>query len=100
MYFNFKEILSVSMILFAIIDILGSIPIIIDFSEMVGRIGSGQTCLVGMGIMIAVLFIGGGLLRISGVYGGLLSIPGWSVIFFTAMEPVLGMTVFKDAGHE
>lgn len=100
MYFNFKEILSVSMILFAIIDILGSIPIIIDLRQKVGQIQSEKTCLVAMGIMLAFLFIGEELLNIIGVDVASFAIAGSLVIFFIAMEMVLGITVFKEESHE
>src|SRR5690554_6494680 len=99
-YFNFKEILSVSMILFAIIDILGSIPIIIDLRQKVGKIQPEKTCLVALGIMLAFLFIGEQLLNIIGVDVASFAIAGSLIIFFIAMEMVLGITVFKDDNYE
>lgn len=99
-YFNFKEILSVSMILFAIIDILGSIPIIIDLRQKVGKIQPEKTCLVALGIMLAFLFIGEQLLNIIGVDVASFAIAGSLVIFFIAMEMILGITVFKDDSYE
>ena len=100
MYFNFKEILSVSMILFAIIDILGSIPIIIDLRQKVGKIQSEKTCLVALSIMLAFLFVGEELLNIIGVDVASFAIAGSLVIFFIAMEMVLGITFFKDDSYE
>ena len=98
--FNFKEILSVTMILFAIIDILGSIPIIIDLRQKVGKIQSEKTCLVALGIMLAFLFIGEELLNIIGVDVASFAIAGSLVIFIIAMEMVLGVTFFKEESHE
>jgi len=98
--FNYKEILSVTMILFAIIDILGSIPIIIDLRQKVGKIHSEKTCLVALGIMLAFLFIGEELLNIIGVDVASFAIAGSLVIFIIAMEMVLGVTFFKEESHE
>ena len=55
---NFKEIASVTLILFSIIDILGSIPIIIDLRKKSGKIESGKATIVAGTIMIAFLFVG------------------------------------------
>lgn len=100
MYFNLKEIASVTMILFAIIDILGSIPIIIDIRQKAGKIQSGKASLVALGIMLVFLFIGEELLNVIGVDIASFAIAGSLVIFFIAMEMVLGITVFKDESYE
>lgn len=100
MYFNIKEIASVTMILFAIIDILGSIPIIIDLRQKVGKIQSEKASLVSLAIMIIFLFIGEELLNIIGVDIASFAIAGSLVIFFIAMEMVLGITFFKNENYE
>lgn len=100
MYFNIKEIASVTMILFAIIDILGSIPIIIDLRQKVGKIQSEKASLVSLAIMIVFLFIGEELLNIIGVDIASFAIAGSLVIFFIAMEMVLGITFFKNESYE
>lgn len=100
MYFNLKEIASVTMILFAIIDILGSIPIIIDIRQKAGKIQSAKASLVALGIMLVFLFIGEEILNIIGVDIASFAIAGSLVIFFIAMEMVLGITVFKDESYE
>jgi len=56
--FNSKEILTASMVLFAVIDILGSVPIIISLRRKVGHIQSEKASLVAGVIMIAFLFVG------------------------------------------
>ena len=58
MFFNFTEILSVTMVLFAVIDILGSIPIILSLREKVGHIQSEKASIVALFIMIVFLFAG------------------------------------------
>ncbi|WP_134091200.1 MarC family protein [Olivibacter sp. XZL3] len=100
MFFNIKEIASVSMILFAIIDILGSIPIIIDLRQKAGKIESGKASIVAMVLMIAFLFIGESMLKLIGIDVASFAIAGSLVIFFIAMEMVLGMTFFKEDSFE
>ena len=58
MELNFKEVLTASMVLFAVIDIIGSIPIIIDLRQKVGHIQSEKASIVAMLIMILFLFVG------------------------------------------
>ena len=57
-FFDFKEIVTASMILFAVIDIIGSIPIIISLRAKVGHIQSEKASLVATLIMVAFLFVG------------------------------------------
>jgi multiple antibiotic resistance protein len=94
---NFKEILSVSMILFAIIDILGSIPIIIELRKKAGgHIQSEKATLVSLVLMVTFLFLGQGLLNIIGLDISSFAIAGSIVIFIIAMEMVLGVNFFKE----
>lgn len=95
--FNLKEILSVTMILFAIIDILGSIPIIIQLRKKAGgHIQSEKATLVSLALMIIFLFLGQGLLAIIGLDISSFAIAGSIVIFIIAMEMVLGINFFKE----
>lgn len=100
MFFNIKEIASVTMILFAIIDILGSIPIIIDLRQKAGKIESGKASIVAMVLMIAFLFIGESMLSLIGIDVASFAIAGSLVIFFIAMEMVLGISFFKEDSFE
>lgn len=94
---NFKEILSVSMILFAIIDILGSIPVIIDLRRKAGgHIQSEKATLVSLLLMLLFLFLGEGLLQIIGLDISSFAIAGSIVIFIIAMEMVLGINFFRE----
>lgn len=96
MQFNFRQILSTSMILFAIIDILGTIPIIIELRRKAGHIQSEKAAVVATILMIAFLFAGESLLKIIGLDVASFAIAGSLVIFFIAMEMVLGINFFKD----
>jgi multiple antibiotic resistance protein len=95
-YFNFKEIISVTMILFAIIDIVGAIPIIIQLRKKAGHIQSEKASMVALILMIIFLFLGEQLLAIIGLDVKSFAIAGSLVIFIIALEMVLGANFFKD----
>ncbi len=94
--FDLSEILSTTMVLFAIIDILGSIPIIIELRKKAGHIQSEKAALVATFLMIVFLFAGKSLLSVIGVDVASFAIAGSFVIFALAMEMVLGLTIFKE----
>lgn len=94
---NFKEILSVTMVLFAIIDILGSIPLIIDLRRKAGgHIQSEKATVVSLLLMLLFLFLGEALLQVIGLDVSSFAIAGSIVIFIIAMEMVLGINFFKE----
>lgn len=93
--FIFKEILSVTMILFAIIDILGAIPVIIQLRQRAGHIESEKASVVVLVLMVVFLFVGDKLLDIIGLDIESFAIAGSLVIFFIAMEMILGIHLFK-----
>lgn len=92
---NIKEILSVTLILFSIIDILGSIPIIIDLRRSRGKVESGKATIVAGIIMIAFLYIGEGILRLFNIDVESFSIAGAIIIFILGMEMILDRTFFR-----
>jgi len=96
MYFNFKEIATASMILFAVIDIIGSIPIIIDLRQKVGHIQSEKASIVALFIMIVFLFVGESILGLIGIDVNSFAIAGSFIIFFLALEMILGIRLYKD----
>lgn len=96
MHFSLNEIISATMVLFAVIDILGSIPIIISLREKTGHIESEKATLVALIIMIAFLFAGNKILKLLGVDVNSFAVAGSFVIFFLAMEMVLGLNIFKE----
>ena len=96
MDFNFSQVLSTSMVLFAIIDILGSIPVVIELRRKAGHIESEKATIVATVLMIVFLFAGETLLKVIGLDVASFAIAGSLVIFFIAMEMVLGLSIFKD----
>jgi len=100
MKFNLSEILSTTMVLFAIIDILGAIPVVIELRRKAGHIESEKASLVAAGLMILFLFLGESLLKVIGLDVESFAIAGSFVIFFIAMEMVLGLTIFKEEAPE
>ena len=96
MNFNFKEILTAFMVLFAVIDIIGNIPIIIDLRKKVGHIQSEKASVIAGFIMIIFLFLGQSLLSLIGVDVHSFAVAGSFILFFIALEMILGITLYKD----
>ncbi|MBN1952949.1 MAG: MarC family protein [Bacteroidales bacterium] len=92
------NILSVFMVLFAVIDITGSIPIILDIKKKTGGISPLRTTLIAFGLMLAFFFGGELLLRLFGVDISSFAIAGALVIFFIGLELVLGIEIFRYDG--
>ena len=93
---NFKEIFTAFMILFAVIDIIGNIPIIIDLKNKVGDIQSKKASLIAGFIMIAFLFIGQQMLKLIGIDVNSFAVAGSFVLLFIALEMILGITIFRN----
>ena len=98
--FNSKEILTASMVLFAVIDILGSVPIIISLRRKVGHIQSEKASLVAVVIMIAFLFIGEKILRLIGIDVNSFAVAGAFVLFLLGLEIILGISIFGEDAPE
>jgi multiple antibiotic resistance protein len=97
---NFKEIVTATMVLFAVIDIVGSIPIIIDLRQKVGHIQSEKASIVAMLIMIMFLFLGVQILNLIGIDVYSFAVAGSFVILFLALEMILGIQLYKDDAPE
>ena len=95
MDFNFKEIISVTIILFSVIDILGSIPVIIDLRKKAGGIHAEQATVVAGTLMIVYLFLGVGILNLFGVDVQSFAVAGALIIFLLGLEMILGRNIFK-----
>lgn len=95
MHFNIIEIVAAFMVLFAIIDIPGSIPIILDIKSKTGDIEPEKASIVAFIIFLAFLFIGSPLLGIFGIDVSSFAIAGSFVIFLIGLEMVLGIEIFK-----
>lgn len=96
MEFDFRHILTASMLLFAVIDIVGNIPIIIDLRRKTGHIQSGKATIIAGVILIVFLFVGQSLLNLIGITVSQFAIAGSFVLFFLALEMILGITLFKE----
>ena len=97
--FNFKEIGVASMVLFEVIDIVGNIPLIIALKEKTGRIYPLRTASVSLFILIGFLFVGESILGLIGVGINEFAVAGSFVLFFMALEMILGVEIFKDNGE-
>lgn len=95
MNFIFKEIISVSIILFSVIDIIGSIPVIIDLRKKAGDIHAEQATLVAGVLMIIYLFLGISILNLFGVDVKSFAIAGGMILFLLGFEMILGRNIFK-----
>ena len=95
MHLSLIEIFASFMVLFAIIDITGSIPIILDIKSRTGDIQPGKASFVAFIIFMAFLFIGSPLLGVFGVDVSSFAIAGSFIIFLISMEMVLGIELFK-----
>ncbi len=94
--FSWIEIFKASMVLFAVIDILGSIPIIIKLKERSGEIHALKASLVSLFIMISFLILGEGILGLFGVNVEAFAVAGSIILFAMALEMILGVSLFKD----
>ena len=90
-----EDILTVSFTLFAVIDIIGSIPLLISLKEKMGGIREWRATLISGGLMILFLLVGEQFLRLMGVDVRAFAVAGSIVIFILALELVLGIEFFK-----
>lgn len=93
---NLKEILSVTLILFSVIDIIGSIPFIILIRRREGRIYAEKATLIAAVLMIVFLYLGQSILKLFGLDVASFAVAGSIVMFIIAMEMILGITLIKD----
>ena len=100
MEFSFTEYISATMVLFAVIDIIGSIPLILSLREKVGHVQSEKATIVALVIMVAFLFIGQKMLKLLGVDVYSFAVAGSLVLFFLALEMILGVRFYKEDSPE
>nr|WP_262910599.1 MarC family protein [Psychroserpens luteolus] len=93
---SFKEIFTAFMILFAVIDIIGNIPIIIDLRKKAGHIESEKASIIAGIIMVFFLFLGKTILSFLGVGVNSFAVAGAFILFFIALEMILGITLYKQ----
>jgi multiple antibiotic resistance protein len=93
---NLKDVFSVTLILFSVIDILGSIPFIILIRKREGRIHAETATLIAAALMIVFLFVGQSVLTLFGLDVNSFAVAGSIIMFIIAMEMILGITLIKD----
>lgn len=94
--FNLTEIFSVSLILFSVIDIIGSVPFIILIKKREGRIYAEKATIISAVLMVGFLYLGQSILNLFGLDVASFAVAGAIVIFIVAMEMILGITLIKD----
>lgn len=97
---DFKQIFTAGMVLFAVIDIIGNIPIIIDLRKKVGHIQSEKASIVAGIIMVVFLFLGKEILNLIGIDVNSFAVAGSFILFFLALEMILGISLYKDDAPE
>lgn len=94
--FDLVEILKVTTVLFAVIDIIGSIPVILNLKQQAGSIDAFKASWVSLAIMVVFLFVGNSILDIIGIKVNDFAIAGSFVLFFIALEMILGIRIYRD----
>ncbi len=84
------------MILFAVIDIIGAIPVILPLKQKMGKIDAGKASIASLGIMLAFLFVGESILGIIGIKVSDFAIAGSLILFFISLEMILGIKLYKE----
>jgi multiple antibiotic resistance protein len=95
-----KEVFSVTLVLFSVIDILGSLPIVVDIKNRVGSLQVIKTTLAAGALMVVFLFIGDSILHLFGTDVNSFAIAGAIVIFLIGLEMILGVKIFKQEPDE
>jgi len=96
MQFNFQEFLTLSFTLFAVIDIVGAIPMLISMKEKMGNLHAGKVTLISGALMVLFFFVGKPFLHLLGVDIKSFAVAGSIVIFILGLEMVLGIEFFKS----
>jgi multiple antibiotic resistance protein len=96
MTWNWDHFITISFTLFAVIDVLGSIPILVSLKDKIGKINAAKVTLVSGLFMVGFLFLGKSFLNILGLDVKSFAIGGSIVIFLLGIEMVLGLELFKS----
>jgi multiple antibiotic resistance protein len=100
MSLSFKEIASVSLILFSVIDMIGNVPVVVDLRRKTGKIQSGKATIVAGILMISFLFLGSSILGLFGIDVQSFAVAGAIIMFIIALEMILGITLFHHDSTE
>lgn len=96
--FDFQEMLTAFMVLFAVIDITGSIPIIMDLNSKGKKVKAGPAALISLAILVAFLFVGGALLQLFNTDIPSFAVAGSLILFALAVEMTFNVELFKNDG--
>lgn len=96
MQINFSELFTVTFTLFAVIDIVGSVPILISLKQKMGGINEFRATVISGGLMVVFLFVGEAFLHLLGLDVRSFAVGGSIVIFILGLEMVLGLEFFKS----
>ncbi len=94
------EIISSALVLFSVIDIFGSVPILLDLKNKSGKIEAEKATIVALLIMVLFLFLGNWILKLFSIDVASFAIAGAIIIFLIAGEMILGVSIFKDVEAE
>jgi multiple antibiotic resistance protein len=97
-YLNFKELVSAFIVLFAIIDVVGSLPIFVDLQNKKRAFSPSRAAIYSFLILVAFFYVGGGILRLFNVDEASFAVAGSLVIFVIACEMTFGWELFKMDG--
>ncbi len=98
MDFSLKEIFSAFIVMFAVIDILGSVPIIVGMKEQKKSFSPWKAAVISFAILVSFLFVGQAMLALFGVDISSFAIAGGLVLLVLAIEMIFGIQIFKDDG--
>ena len=96
MNFDLKELLSATIVLFAVLDILGSMPIVLSMQQKGLKISPLQTAVVAFIILLTFMFVGQALLGVFGVDINSFAVAGAIVLFIVGLEMLLGIDIFRQ----
>ena len=96
MNINLSELFTVTFTLFAVIDIVGSVPILISLKQKMGGINEARATIISGGLMVLFLFVGEAFLKLLGLDVRSFAVGGSIVIFILGLEMVLGLEFFKS----
>src|SRR5881628_388964 len=96
MDFSLKDFLTVTFTLFAVIDIIGTVPVLISMKNKIGEIREGMVTLISGALMVLFLYMGKPFLNLLGLDVRSFAVGGSIVIFILGLEMVLGLEFFKS----
>ena len=100
LHFDLQQILTAFMVLFAVIDITGSIPVVVDLNSQGKKVQAGKAAFISLAILVVFLFAGEALLRLFNTDIPSFAIAGSLVLFALAVEMTFNVELFRNDGME